>query len=316
MKAKVLFFGALSLLFMVSCVSTSGGYDVGSYWFFEEEKTALDTGAIKARQQTTDLLETIDVGNFNQISWLYSILDNMDMHETMTLEEKKQFMDGLFENIPAQVYEDVSSTVAVGNYFGEGENLVYYTQTFSPSEAAPAGSSIIVFFTGNYMETIDSETEELKRTRMDGFISMLNSDFGGILFENGQLVYAAALSNAEEYAAALEMGDSLSLINLIDSYTKDEIPENDSDVPQLYEQLSDIEDPTLRTVADLNYFQYLVSIEDLEAAGEQLEVAQASGAEISEPSFRRVLDTEAPQMLALMEYLLSKGDAPQEPLEG
>jgi hypothetical protein len=312
MRNKLFILTWIVFILFGSCMSSPGSNSNSSssdsQWFFSLEKADLEPGEIRSITNENVNITAENIPPFGKIAWLYSLLETFDLHEKLSINDKIILLDALFNNIPNEANSIINRATAIGDYFGENKHLILYSTNFMPSDKAPEGSRMIVDFTGNFIVTEDVETGETKFTHIQGMISpKFNWFSNGIVFTNSNLVKVTFLSNDEEYMNALENRDAVSLINLMDSYTKDENAANDSDILALLAEAEELiaGDPMLEVFAKLNHFQYLIYIEDTENAQLLLEEIQAQAVDITDEGFRRIIDIEAPHMLELMNYLLS-----------
>ncbi len=283
-------------------------------WIFGEEslsKMQIPKGSILSKDRIPPENGVLTISNFGQVSWLNSILGRFDLHEELSLDEKKKLLNNLFQNIPVTSDHKIFRMTALGGFFESGENLVFYSTLYSPSQSAPEGSRFILDIKANCILTVNRESGETDMTVFNSAISpYLNWFSNGVIFQEGMVVKTMDLSNIETYEDLKNNSDYISHINLADRYTRDELKENDLSIPCLL--ISALEDPQLnrkeKVTAALNMFQYYLYKEGLDQALTYLALALNLGEELENEDFRRVLDYEAPHMYALMKYLIQKGN--------
>jgi hypothetical protein len=135
--------------------------------------------------------------------------------------------------------------------------------------------------------------------------SNLNWSTNGVVFSDNRIVRGANLYSKEaENKLNEEYSNNryLQLVNLADSYIKDELAENDDRaLEMLNEAYSNSTEMAIRIIAKLNTFLYYLSKDNIKNAEEALSVATQLPNEFAgiDPSFRRVIDIEAPSMLRI-----------------
>ncbi len=311
MNKKTIGLFLITLLLMLVFPSCTTNSDAATQkWVFSDEslsKAEIPPQEIRVLDRFVPENGTVTIRDFGKIVWLYSIMEQFELHETLPLQAKKELLDGLFNNIPITDDPNIYRMTALGSYFKDGENLVLYSSLHTPSQAAPEGSQYILEIVANCLVSTEKATGKRKITVFNGAI-MPNFNWftNGVIFSMGSMVKASDLSDTAYYKQLENSDDNNSKINLSDCYTRDELESNDKAVTEIL--LPILEDPQAnlgdKVAAALNLFQYSISLEDLPLSLEYLEKAQSLGRDMEEPSFRRVLDYEAPHMYELMKYML------------
>jgi hypothetical protein len=280
-----------------------------------KEPWVFEGGGLEKRKLATNEIAVADAPGepprraegtrtFGKVAWLYSFLERAGLHSKLDLQQKQALLAALFDGIPAEPTPDFYRAVAIGGYFDGKTPLVLYARAFKPSERAPKGSAVVLQFTGNFVVVTRKKTDKTELQPVSGMI-MPNFNYftNGILFSDGRVVQANFLySPAEEKKLRAEGDPDTVAANLADAYTKDEVPENDAGIEGMLVAASRSEKATVevRTTALLNLYQYFLYAGKADEARGALRDAQAAGKGIADPSFREVLDIQAPQMLALM----------------
>jgi hypothetical protein len=270
------------------------------------EESKLLKNEIAYRDNPAGLPAEIEIDLFGKISWFNSLLETFDLHETLSFEEKEVFFDALFGFIPAEPTDDFFRTIGVGEYLSDKSPLILYAGVYRPSDRAPAGSKGILQFTGNFVALRNNQTGKVHFRSLKGMIiSDINWFSNGIIFAGGSIVKASYLFSQEgENKLREEAGDNIYLqyVNLADNYIKDEIKDNDDKaLEMLNEAFNDAVDPTIRIVAQLNTFLYYLYKQNVDSAEDALTIAVQLSNEVEniDPSFKQVIDIEAPTMLKI-----------------
>ncbi|MDR1286983.1 MAG: hypothetical protein LBK08_05170 [Treponema sp.] len=285
----------------VNKASTSWIFDTNSL-----EKTTLSKNEIVYRDNPVGLPVEAETDLFGKISWFNSLLETFDLHETLSFEEKETFFNALFGFIPTEPTDDFFRSIGVGEYFNDKSPLILYARVYRPSDKAPADSKGILQFTGNFMAIRNNQTGKVDFRPLNSMIIPdMNWSSNGIVFANGSLVKAIyLLSQENENKIKEEAGDNIYLqyVNLADIYIKDEIKSNDDKaLEMLDEAFNNATDSTIRIVAKLNTFLYFLYKKDVDSAEDALTIAVQLSEEMEniDPSFKRVVDIEAPTMLKI-----------------
>jgi hypothetical protein len=269
------------------------------------ENLNLSKNEITYKDNPSGIPSGAEVNLFGKISWFNSMLEILNLQETLSFAEKESFFNALFGYIPAAPTSDFYRAVAVGGFFSDNSPLILYAKVLKPSANAPSGSKEILQFTGNFMAFRDNKTGKIEFNHSRGIIPGMNWLSNGVLFFNGLLVKASYLySKEDENETIKEAGDDINwqYVNLADSYIKDEIEENDGKaLEMLNKAYENSTDPMIKIVAKLNTFLYYLSKNDVAKAEESLKLADSlvKKSKDLDPSFLRVVEIEAQTMLKL-----------------
>jgi hypothetical protein len=299
-----------SVVLFNSCLtpSSSNANKPSESWIFGSnglEKSKLLKNEIVYRDNPAGLPAEVETDLFGKISWFNSLLETFDLHETLSFEEKEAFFNALFGFIPAEPTDDFFRAIGVGEYLSDKSPLILYARIYRPSNRAPDGSKGILQFTGNFAAIRNNQTGKVDFRPLAGMIiPNMNWFSNGIIFA-GSIVKASYLfSQEDEDKIKEEVGDNIYLqyVNLADIYIKDEIKSNDDKILEMLNgAFNDAADLTIRTAAQLNTFLYYLYKQDVDSAEEALTTAVQLSKEMEniDPSFKRVIDIEAPTMLKI-----------------
>jgi hypothetical protein len=278
-------------------------------WIFEAdslEESKLSKNEIVYRDNPAGLPSAMEVDLFGRISWFNSLLDTFDLHEILSFEEKEAFFNALFGFIPAEPTNDFFRAVGVGEYLSDKSPLILYARVYKPSDKAPAGSKGVLQFTGNFIVIRNSKTGKIDFLQIKKIITPnINWVSSGIIFADGSFVKASYLFSQEgENKLKEDAGDNIYLqyVNLADNYIKDEIKDNDDKaLEMLNEAFNNSADPIIRITAKLNTFLYYLYKQNVDSAEDALAIAVQLSNETENiaPSFKQVIDIEAPTMLKI-----------------
>jgi hypothetical protein len=305
-----------SIVLFSSCLTTpsnntnrSNTNKTSTPWIFDTsifEKAKLSENEIAYKDNPAGLSVEAETDLFGKISWFNSLLEIFDLHETLSFEEKEAFFNALFGFIPAEPTGDFFRVIGVGEYFNDKSPLMLYARVYRPSDKAPADSKGILHFTGNFTATRNNQTGKINFRPLNGIIvPNMNWFTNGIVFADGSLVKATYLfSQEDENKIKEEAGDNIYLqyVNLADNYIKDEIKSNDDKaLEMLNEAFNNATDSTIKIAAKLNTFLYFLYKQDVDSAEDALTITVQLLREVEniDPSFKRVVDIEAPTMLKL-----------------
>jgi hypothetical protein len=270
------------------------------------EESKLLKNEIAYRDNPAGLPSGVEVDLFGKISWFNSLLETFDLHDALSFEEKEAFFGALFGIIPAEPTDDFFRAIGVGEYLSDKSPLILYARVYRPSDRAPAGSKGILQFTGNFAAIRNNQTGKVDFRPLKGMIiPNMNWFSNGIIFADGSFVKASYLfSQEDENKIKEEASDNIYLqyVNLADNYIKDEIKDNDDKALEiLNEAFNYATDPTIRIAAQLNTFLYYLYKQNIDGAENALTIAVQLSKELEDidPSFKQVIDIEAPTMLKL-----------------
>ncbi|MDR1106866.1 MAG: hypothetical protein LBL44_10965 [Treponema sp.] len=304
-----------SMVLFNSCLTTSlnninrPNTNKASSWVFGTnsiEKIKIPKNEIVYRNNPVGLPVGVETDLFGKISWFNSLLETFDLHETLSFEEKETFFNALFGFIPMEPTDDFFRVVGIGEYFDDKSPLLLYARVYRPSDKAPAGSKGILQFTGNFVAVRNDQTGKVDFMPLNSMLILnMNWSSNGVVFADGSLVQAAyLLSQENENKIKEEAGDNIYLqyVNLADIYIKDEIKSNDDKaLEMLDEAFNNAAGSIIRIAAKLNTFLYFLCKKDVDSAEDALTIAVQLSEETEniDPSFKRVVDIEAPTMLKI-----------------
>jgi hypothetical protein len=283
---------------------------VSGSWVFDDDnlaKRTLSKNEIVYRDNPAGLPKGANTELFGKVNWFNSLLGSFSLHETMSFEDKESLFDALFGFIPDGPTDDFYRTVAIGGYFKDGtEPLMLYARVYKPSDKEPAGSKGVLDFTGNFIITRNRQTGETNLQPINtGALHSVNWVTNGIILSDNSVVKASDIYSPEkEDEVKAESGDNIyfQYVNLSDIYIKDEKKDNDDKILEmLNDAYNNVDSLPVRLVAKLNTFLYYLYKNDVASAEEALATATQlySESESIDPSFRIVVDIEAPTMLKI-----------------
>ena len=194
---------------------------------------------------------------------IFLMLDErLNLSSVMNEEQKVQFIRALVKDLPALEEDTDVRAIVVGDRFaeqGELRNLIILVSKVQLKKDVIPGVDYGYRFQTNAMLTTNKSTGE-KNAISTGFMinSSINYNFIAVPFENGMLVTASNLNlGKENYNPEMSLMDKG---NLIDTFVKDEVIENDAEIEAIYKEIisSKENEPVIKIVlAPLNYGLYL-----------------------------------------------------------
>jgi hypothetical protein len=283
---------------------------VSGSWIFDDDNLVermLSKNEIVYRDNPAGLPKSANTVLFGRVSWFNSLLERFSLHESMSFEDKEILFDALFGFIPDEPTDDFYRAIAIGGYFKDGtESLILYARVYKPSDKAPADSKCILGFTGNFTATQNTQTGEIKLEPINtGIFPRFNWSANGVIFSDNSIVKASDLYSQEKVdEIKAEGGDDIyfQYVNLADVYIKDEKKDNDDEIlGMLNDAYNNSASLPIRIVAKLNAFLYYLYKNDVASAEEALTIVTQlySESESIDPSFRIIVDIEAPTMLRI-----------------
>jgi len=249
-----------------------------------------------------------DTEIFGRLAWLNALLDSFDLHARLNLDEKEKLYRALFTAIPALPTDDYYRVVAIGQFFDPKTPLIFYMRLYEAAQTAPESTRGILALIGNFIITEDKATGRPSRKPMsDMIMPQYFWSSLGICFDDGHVVKGSYLYSEEVKKDLIsEAGGNraMELINLADFYIKDELPDNDSTVPAMLEEVWLSGASTeMRVASRMNLALFHLAHDDLAGAQRMLIDAQNAANGISDPDFRSVLDVQLPHMIELYRRL-------------
>lgn len=196
-------------------------------------------------------------------SSIFLMLDErLNLSSVMNDEQKVQFTRALVKDLPALEKDTDVRAIVVGDRFaeqGELRNLVILISKVQLKKGVIPDVDYGYLFLTNAMLTTNKTTGE-KNAISTGYMinSSINYNFIAVPFDNGMLVTSGNLNLGKEiYKPELSLMDKG---NLIDTFVKDEVIENDAEIEAIYKEIisSKENEPVIKLVlAPLNYGLYL-----------------------------------------------------------
>jgi hypothetical protein len=296
-------------IFLVGCFTTPNiNKNTSTSWVLNNdslEKAKLSKNEITYRDNPEGLPGGIEIDLFGKISWFNSLMEAFGLHESLTFEDKETLFNALFGFIPADPTSDYYRAIAIGEYLSDRSPLVLYARVYEPSDKAPIGSKGILQFTGNFAVIRNTQTGKIDFRPLKGIIiPNMNWSTAGIIFSDNIIKASYLFSPDGENRTKEDAGDNIYLqyVNLADNYINDEIKDNDDKaLEMLQDAYNNATDLTIKIGAKLNTFLYYLYKNDVTNAENALTVAVQLSKEVIDldPSFKRVIDIEAPTMLRI-----------------
>jgi hypothetical protein len=301
-------FAGFAVLYMGSLATTnnSKGWIVG---WEAEKKTKLAKNEIAYKDSPKSMPGKKESPLFGRIVMYNDILNTLDLHKPLNMEQKKQLFNVLFNYIPAKTQAEAYRIAAIGKYADE-KNLQFALAAVKLNEKAPAGSHGFKILTNAWItKTTEKATGAVSKSfnilSFEEPIALVMCWSAiGVVMPDGRLVYAGNLYSKEaEEKLISEAGsnEALKAINLSDFYIKDEKKENDVEAFAMLEKIIPNKNlsPIEATIARLNYFMCLLSAGRTEEAEKIFNEAKQTGKNIKDAGLTHALENEAPLMLAL-----------------
>ena len=189
--------------------------------------------------------------------------------EYMTAEQIADLTKAFCVNLPLDPEFEDMRAVVVGDVFGEGNDLVIMLNRVTLNEGhIPGQDTGIMYLTNCKPQKIPSkETGKPLLVSSGPYINpSANVYYVALHYADGKMVFSENV-NAGKYNYSKE-ADSLTKVNLMDTFCKDEILENDSLIEQMYNEIliESVNDPVVGVLANLNYGLYLFKKGDIQEA--------------------------------------------------
>lgn len=246
-------------------------------------------------------------------SSIFLMLDeNLNLSSVMNDEQKTRFTKALVENLPDFEKETDIRAIVVGDKFaeqGELRNLIILISKVQLKKDAIPGKDFAYHFLTNAVLSRDKTTGEIKSICTGLMMnSRLNYNFLAVPFDDGMLVTSGNLNLGKDvYKPELSLMDKG---NLIDTFVKDEIAENDSEIEAIYKEIISAKDaePVIKIVlAPLNYGLYLIKqgkIADAEKLWKSIDFSKLTSETEQEKntieSLKPVFDRDIPDILTIV----------------
>lgn len=246
-------------------------------------------------------------------SSIFLMLDErLNLSSVMNEEQKVQFIRALVKDLPALEEDTDVRAIVVGDRFaeqGELRNLVILISKVQLKKGVIPGVDYGYLFLTNAMLTTNKTTGE-KNAISTGYMinSSINYNFIAVPFDNGMLVTSGNLNLGNEiYKPELSLMDKG---NLIDTFVKDEVIENDAEIEAIYKEIisSKENEPVVKIVlAPLNYGLYLAKegkITEAEKVWKSIDVSKLPSDTEQDKntieSLKTIFDRDIPDVLAIV----------------
>lgn len=300
MKKIVLLMLAGAVL-LTSCVSTSGAsnnsgrrtasskVDLRLQTVVNAMKEAApEKGDVWMMDVNESIENTYTASPFYAASVFMMLDERFNFSEIMTDSQKIAFTKALVANL-----EDVKDNkdvraVVLGKYFSDSSELNNLFVIISKVQLKPGvipNADYAYQFVTNAMLSRNKETGEVKAMCTGTLMNTsFNYNFLAVPFENGMLVTAGNLNlNKENYSAEMSLTDKG---NLMDTFAKDEIVENDVQIEEIYNEINNAKDSgdtdkiVKYVLSPLNYGLYLVKqgkIDEAEKLWKNINLSEIPG---------------------------------------
>lgn len=246
---------------------------------------------------------------FFAVSALNGFLESLDLLD-LPLETKREILTRVFAKVSYASEDGAVGELRLGGYFKNGADLVLRlaVATPGPQGQPPRADKILIVQSNALLEKPDSEGNRAINRRFGAFMD-IDSNVSDVYltFADGRLVKMQNVFNQEfDDIFQKNKSDPLNLVNMSDSYLKDERLENDALVPQMLEAAyhSPKADDSIKIVSRLNLSLYWMAQNDLAKAESVLREVQADTSS-KRKEFSSIIDRDAVQMIELQKGLLS-----------
>ncbi|MDR1256872.1 MAG: tetratricopeptide repeat protein [Spirochaetaceae bacterium] len=269
----------------------------------EGHKTSLGQYEIAYKDNPKSMPPPLNAPDlFGRVNWFSSILNTFELQDKLSMEQKLELFDAMFNYVPGKTQTEGYRVVSLGK-FDDGKSLQFVLGAVKLNDKAPPGTHGLQIYS-NCMIHQSNEGRQFVITELT--LGVVNWDTLGVIFPDGRVIRANDLHDEEANAKLIEeAGDDEALIamNLSDQYIKDEISENDAEAFAMLEKA--IAAPSSDSVTDiglrLNYFLCLLSANRVDEAEKTLAEATElyQNVSSSDPGLKSAVEFEAPAMLAI-----------------
>ncbi len=251
--------------------------------------------------------ETYSASNFYAAN-IFLAMDNLfDFSTNLTEAQLLDLGRALFKNLPVDEEWSDLRAIVVSKYYEGGSNLVIIIDRVTLKEGVVPGQKYGYRILTNALPqyAVDNKTGKKRLMNTGEMInSKVNYNVLMIPFENGSFVKANNLNlGKQQYSIEMSYMDKG---NLMDTFIKDEIPENDEQVEKIYNEIksSDAEPAVKNVLGPLNYGLYLTKLGKYDEAEKLWNNIDLKGApEKTEESFESVFNHDIPFLLKIMKGL-------------
>ena len=246
-------------------------------------------------------------------SSIFLMLDErLNLSSVMNDEQKVQFTRALVKDLPALEKDTDVRAIVVGDRFaeqGELRNLIILISKVQLKKGVIPGVDFGYLFQTNAMLTTNKTTGETNAISTGFMInSSIDYNFIAVPFENGMLVTSGNLNlGKESYNAEMSLIDKG---NLIDTFVKDEVIENDAEIEAIYKEIissKENEPVTKLVLAPLNYGLYLAKegkVAEAEKLWKGIDVSKLPSEtdkdKNSIESLKTIFDRDIPDLLTIL----------------
>jgi hypothetical protein len=275
-------------------------------WIFdweEDHKTSLGQYEIVYKDNPKSMPPPLNAPDlFGRVNWFSSILNTFELQDKLSMEQKLELFDALFNYVPGKTQDMGYRIVSLGK-FDDGKSLQFVLAAVELSDKEPPGTHGLRILS-NCMVRQSNEGRQFVISELA--LVMLNWRTLGVIFPDGRVVRSNNLHDEDEIAKwKKESGDDEALlaVNLSDLYIKDEISENDTEAFAMLEKAiaAPSSKPEIDITLRLNYFLCLLSANRVDEAEKTLAEATELYQNISspDPGLKSAVEFEAPTMLAI-----------------
>jgi hypothetical protein len=269
----------------------------------EAHKTSLGQYEIVYKDNPQSMPPPLNAPDlFGRVNWFSFILNTFELQDKLSMEQKLELFDALFNYVPGKTQDMGYRIVSLGK-FDDGKSLQFVLAAVKLNDKAPPGTHGLRIYS-NCMIRQSNEGRQFVITELP--LGVVNWDTIGVIFPDGRVIRAGNLHDEEEIAKwKEESGDDEAIlaVNLSDLYIKDEISENDAEAFAMLEKAiaGASSKPEIDITLRLNYFLCLLSANRVDEAEKTLSEATELYQNISspDPGLKSAVEFEAPTMLAI-----------------
>ena len=292
---KIVLLATIGIL-IFSCVTSNsqGEFSVPKDMTKNEVRIAL----------SRDLITTYEFSKFSKISLTNSILNGLDLNKELSVDDKKSFMDKVFNNVPKGTEDYMYMDMYIGKYFENKKPLHIKFDILTPKKGGSTTAERVIVLQSNgvYSPLVQGIL------RGSGQFISLDANYADVflIFENGMLIRMNDMYTDKKQPEFNEDEvDDLFKVNMSDTYLKDELLENDEKAKNMLLSVLENEnvEANIKIAAALNLFLYYLSVEDVENAENIIIRIDAEKPAGLDESFSNVIEHEAKHMLELLKHL-------------
>ncbi|MFQ3579621.1 MAG: hypothetical protein SNJ71_05725, partial [Bacteroidales bacterium] len=228
-----------SALMIVSCTSYPQSASQNSsnpYGFVEDLQLAKGQVFYKDMVSTEGGVYTASA--FSVANNFLDMDNYLELTHRLEPDQQANLAAALFKDLPVRTDSGDVRMVVVGDYYGEGKNLIIFIYTVNLIQGKVPGKDLAYKYHTNALnfKTVDKETNKTSLLHSGLYLnSKSNYTRLAIPYEQGNLVFSNNLTiNRTSYESATTDAD---LGNLMDTVLKDEFADNDELAREAYEAL-------------------------------------------------------------------------------